>query len=172
MKIQIGKHRVVVYQSCSSNDLIRMGLKPDDNYNNFYYFTVTHCITEEKLFSQVIGYDYETCEPILCCFNNLLNGLQVISDNKFYHFSFLDTKKNFVIELLTPVIAILPTEDALFVIHEVGAKKVSLAGNEIWDITTNDSIKNFKTDAEQKYLLVELYDSSHVKIQLSTGHVA
>lgn len=168
MTIQIGVYRIVTYPACSIDDLLRMGIKPGYSYDIFFYVKATHIITESELFAKVIGYDYS--DPTLCYLGDTLYGLQVIADNRVYHLSFWGVEKSFVIELLTPVMAVILIDNSLFVIHEVGIRKISLAGDTIWDITTDDSVKNFRVDTSQEYLLLELHNSRRITVDLSTGH--
>lgn len=172
MKVQINKYLVTIYPSCSLDDIVRMGFKPDHIYDEFYCLTVTNHITEENLFSKAIGYNL--CEPTLCYLNGMLDGVQVIADSRLYHFAFLDTREDFFIEFLAPIMAVIPINietPAFCIIHEIGIKKVSLTGNGIWDIATYDTVKNFSINFDQEYLLLELYDSHHMKIHLRTGRI-
>ena len=169
MTIQIGVYRIITYPACSVDDILRMGVKPDYSYDNFFYLRITHLITELKLHSQVIGYNSGS-DPVLCYLGDALHGLQVIVDNRVYHFSFSDEEENFVIELLTSVIAVFPITSSFFVIHEIGVRKVSFMGHKIWEITTEDTIKNFRIDIGKKCLILELYNSRCVVVHLNTGY--
>lgn len=68
-----------------------MSVKPDYSRDNFLYVEAVFLSTEIKLFSQVIGYD--SGDPTLCYLGDALHGLQVIFENRMYHFSFFDEKE-------------------------------------------------------------------------------
>jgi hypothetical protein len=169
MTIQMGEYRVVAYPACSADDLARMSIKPDYRRDNFLYLEAVCLSTEIKLFSQVIGYD--SGDPTLCYLGDALHGLQVISENKMYHFSFFDEKENFIVELPAAVISILPIRNTLIVIHEVGIKKISFKGIELWNVYTDDMVIDFSINSDQEYIVLTLCNATLIRIQLINGSV-
>lgn len=169
MMIQMGTYRVVTYPACSADDLARMRIKPDYSCDNFLYIKAIHLVTEIELFSQVIGYD--SGDPTLCYLGDALHGLQVISETKVYHFSFFDTQDNFIVELPAAVMSVLPVKNALIVIHEVGIKKISFKGIELWNVHTDDMVVGFSINSGQEYIILTLWNATSVRVQLINGSV-
>ena len=65
----------------------------------------------------------------------------------------------------------MPIRNTLIVIHEVGIKKISVKGIELWNVYADDTVIDFSINSDQEYIVLTLCNATHIRIRLINGGV-